>query len=291
MTEIREKAENYIADKSGDKKYFTIIPRMIQMTLTPVQLAVWIAIKDIAGETGECYLSTGDIATLAGVSIGTVSKARKDLIDLGFLQGKLWRDPQYPHPVWHITVPDLWAKNIEWAQKHESIQSRLDYRKSVQQVKLSPGETTPTTDENTPTADVVKEEHEEEHEEDCTPPSKSNATPIEKSDTPLMELIKAIAATCKIDRSTCSAGMHNRISTVAKKLLATGVTVDDMRKFYTWWHNSFWKGKKGQAPTPEEIGDNWGTCFSTVKPIATNGKAGTMSPEQALAEARAAVRL
>ena len=44
-------------------------PRVVLMKCRgPYELSLWMAIKDIAGEHGECFLSTPDLAALTGLS-------------------------------------------------------------------------------------------------------------------------------------------------------------------------------------------------------------------------------
>ena len=152
-----------IKNESNDHKYFIITPRIVKAySRTPYDLALWDTIKDIAGEGGECYLSTADLATLSGMSAGQAHLSRKYWIKIGFLKGEVKRDPGYPQPVWHITVPDLWQKNITWCEKYPKIKDRIAFRhehkslqKSIHPVKAtrehSPSEegTTPSELKNT----------------------------------------------------------------------------------------------------------------------------------------------
>lgn len=133
--------EHRITDESNDHKYFIITPRIIQAYARgPHDLALWHAVKDVAGEAGECYLSTSDLAVLCDMSAGQVSKSRAYWLKTGFLKGSLRRDPGYPQPVWHLSVPDVWGKNVKWCEEHPRISDRLAHKKSLHQVKASPGE-------------------------------------------------------------------------------------------------------------------------------------------------------
>lgn len=146
-----ESQGNKIHDESNDKKYFIITPRIVKAySRNPYDLALWDTIKDIAGESGECYLNTEQLAILSGMSAGKASESRKYWIDLGFLKGEIRQDPGYPQPVWHITVPDLWKKNIEWCEANPKIQDRVNFmlsQKSLHVVKPSPDEERPSPHE------------------------------------------------------------------------------------------------------------------------------------------------
>lgn len=146
-----ESQGNKIHDESNDKKYFIITPRIVKAySRNPYDLALWDTIKDIAGESGECYLNTEQLAILSGMSAGKASESRKYWIELGFLKGEIRQDPGYPQPVWHITVPDLWKINIEWCENNPKIQDRVNFmlsQKSLHQVKPSPDEERPSPHE------------------------------------------------------------------------------------------------------------------------------------------------
>jgi hypothetical protein len=125
-------------DKSRDAKYFTINPRIVKYySRSPYDYALWDTVKEVAGDSSECYLSTEDLAALSGMSAGKVSECRKYWIELGFLDGEIRRDAGYPQPVWHLTIPDLWSKNIKWAENHLSIKSRIEFKKSLHEMKSS----------------------------------------------------------------------------------------------------------------------------------------------------------
>lgn len=96
-------AQNELTDESADRKYFVIVPQIVWAQAMDVyDLALWTAVKMVAGDAGECCLSTEDLATLAMMSAGKVSQCRQRLLAIGLLQGELRRDPGYPQPVWHL---------------------------------------------------------------------------------------------------------------------------------------------------------------------------------------------
>ena len=99
---------NRLEAQDGDRKYFTLVPRLVwALSRTPHDYMLWSTIKMIAGEDGECYLSTKDLATLSMMSAGKASSCRTYLLDKGLLNGEVRKDPGYPQPVWHLKVPDL----------------------------------------------------------------------------------------------------------------------------------------------------------------------------------------
>lgn len=144
---------NKVSDESKDKAYFTITPQLVwALSKDPYDFTLWNVIKMIAGDSGECYLSTEDLATLAMMSAGKVSQCRKRLIKHGLLEGEIRRDPGYPQPVWHLSIPDLWERNLEWRQDiGDDLKKRIEFKdtqkKSLHVVKASPGEEGITPDE------------------------------------------------------------------------------------------------------------------------------------------------
>lgn len=126
--ETPEAAE--LKDKSGDRRYFVIVPQLVwALSRSSYDLSLWLAVKMVAGEDGECYLSRDQLAMLAMMSAGKVSDCRDHLLSVGLLQGELRRDPGYPQPVWHLRVPDLWARNVKWREEiGDSLADRVAYK-------------------------------------------------------------------------------------------------------------------------------------------------------------------
>ncbi len=167
--------QHRIEDKSNDRKYYVTLPRLVFYKSASVyDLALYFAIKDIAGEDGECTISTPDLAGLAMMSVGQVSKSRKFLIETGLLEGEVRRDPGYQQPVWHLRIPDIWQENITWCKEHPKIKDRLEYRAGQLSQGESGGEPSPgetLTNELSPG-------------EKGTTPGEKGTTPGEKGTTP-----------------------------------------------------------------------------------------------------------
>lgn len=138
--------KNAITNDSGDPKYYILTPQIVLARCdTPYEYTLWNVIKNIAGELGECFISTEDLAILSMMSTGKCSESRQSLIAKGLLTGELRKDPEYPQPVWHLTIPNLWQENTKWRESHQSLKDRIklkkkkneEYKKSLRKAKPS----------------------------------------------------------------------------------------------------------------------------------------------------------
>jgi hypothetical protein len=125
-----------VKDETRDHIYFTVTPRLVwALSSDPFDLALWVVIKDIAGERGECILAREDLAALAMMSAGQVTISRDRLLSRGLLKGEMRRDPGYPQEVWHLSIPDFWEANVRWALMYPTIRARVEYKKEQKRIK------------------------------------------------------------------------------------------------------------------------------------------------------------
>jgi hypothetical protein len=122
--------ENKINDRSSDRKYFTIVPRIVSLKArNPYDTQLWITIKEIAGDGGECILSTEDLAVLSMMGRSKVIECRRHLIEVGLLNGEIRKDPGYSQPTYHLSIPDIWDENLEISKGLPRLRDRLKYKK------------------------------------------------------------------------------------------------------------------------------------------------------------------
>lgn len=135
---------NKISDGSNDRRNFTIIPNYVLTRCDPWQTKLWLTIKSVAGENGECFLATTDLAKLAQMSAGKCSQVRQELLDMGMIEGEVRRDPGYTQEVWHLRIPDVWEKNATWVKNNPNFKDKLSFIDSLHHMKASakpsPGE-------------------------------------------------------------------------------------------------------------------------------------------------------
>lgn len=116
-----------IEDNSSDRKYFVMAPRVVwAFSRNSYDYIFWCVVKDIAGESGECYIGIRDLAKLAKMSKTQAGRARDWLLRAGLLEGEVRKDPGY-NAVWHLRVPDLWMWNVDWCKRHPTIAARLAF--------------------------------------------------------------------------------------------------------------------------------------------------------------------
>lgn len=108
--------DKYI-DRSGDKKYFSIIPHYITNHSTHYEQALYLVMKRLAGEEGTCWASAKQLAKRMRVSKSTVLKYRKKLLERGWIkkigEKKVGQTKQLAH---EFEIVDLWEKNSEYIE-------------------------------------------------------------------------------------------------------------------------------------------------------------------------------
>lgn len=117
--------------------------------------------------------------------------------------------------------------------------------------------------------------------------AKNSETPV----TPIIETIREnekqslntladqIAAICKIDVDMASPKTREALKNITLALNTKKITQDDLKSFSIWWYDYSWQGKKGQAPTPGQLGDNWGQ-YEANQMKKSNNNGPTLTPEQ-----------
>jgi hypothetical protein len=154
-------SQQYIIDESGDRKYYVVTPQLVwALSRDPYDYTLWGVVKMIAGEEGECWVNTDNLASLAMMSAGKVSQCRRYLIEVGLLRGTRKKSEGSGQWVWHLRIPDLWQQNLEWRQEMGSnLQARIAYKnslKSFHPVKPSSGEAKLSSDEVKPSPNEIK---------------------------------------------------------------------------------------------------------------------------------------
>ena len=148
-----------IIDKSGDRKYFTIIPNYIVNHSTVYEQAIYLYMKRVAGEEGTCWESPINIAKKLGVDPKTVRKHQKRLVERGWIEevGKAGKTK----PTIEYKIIDLWELNVRYYAGKDKGNSTLSLRmrnESPNKEDLTPFDKVPNGNKEEPTKKIDKEE-------------------------------------------------------------------------------------------------------------------------------------
>jgi len=103
-----------ITDDGTERKYFLILPNIVDdMGLSPYAFRLYARIKRRAGENGLCFENSKHLAEGCNMSAGSVSKAKRELIEAGLITITTipGRHGEFDHH--EIRIRDIWAVNIE----------------------------------------------------------------------------------------------------------------------------------------------------------------------------------
>lgn len=142
-----------IFDKGSGLKYFAQIPHLIDDSgLSPYAVRLYLHLKRVAGESGECWQSTNTLARKCNMSMGSISSAKQELKAAGFIDITTVKSKS-GKPSHVISINDIWPENMK---KYESMRSGDERITSpgevIAPVITSPGEikNNPLTIKNNP---------------------------------------------------------------------------------------------------------------------------------------------
>ena len=105
-----------IQDESGDKKYFTIIPNYILNHSTAIDQALYMQMKRIAGDGGQCSTGVRYFMRQLGIGKVAIKKSMKYLIEhkwINYLGKKKVMTEGGVQQINTYKVNDIWKHNIE----------------------------------------------------------------------------------------------------------------------------------------------------------------------------------
>lgn len=120
-----------------ERAYFFIIPNMVDdLGLSPYAFRLYAHMKRVAGETGACWQSTRTLADTCKMSVGKVSKAKKELQEAGLItvETRKKQGGEYHY----VTIRDIMPQNLAAYSKKCS---PGEQECSPHERKCSPGET------------------------------------------------------------------------------------------------------------------------------------------------------
>jgi helix-turn-helix protein len=104
------------------RRYFFQCPNIIfDLGLSSRALILYLVIRRTAGDDGLCWRSTRNLAQLAGMSVGSVSKAKRELSRRhwmpdfkALIEIRRERNPHGGKPRDLIRITDIWAANEKY---------------------------------------------------------------------------------------------------------------------------------------------------------------------------------
>lgn len=99
--------QDSIRDDGRPNKYFHVILNMADDDLNPYQYRLLGHYRRVCGDDGMCWEGTRTTATKCKMSIGMVSKTRKELEQCGYIAIETKENETF-----HITVIDRWIENV-----------------------------------------------------------------------------------------------------------------------------------------------------------------------------------
>jgi hypothetical protein len=121
------------------KKYRTEIPNIVDDSdLSVYAFRLYVHIKRVAGEAGQCYEGSQSLAKNCKMSVGKISAAKQELVDAGFIRlvpGD-WKKGKADT----ITVVDVWDRNYKTFSPHEKVEQKEAETFSPHESTFSPHE-------------------------------------------------------------------------------------------------------------------------------------------------------
>ena len=97
--------------KSAERKYWIQLPNLIDdMELSVYAFRLYLHLKRRAGDSGECFESSRNMAKHCNMSEGSISNAKRELVKAGLIYIKTRSKPGGEYHV--ITIRDVWHKNM-----------------------------------------------------------------------------------------------------------------------------------------------------------------------------------
>jgi DNA-binding MarR family transcriptional regulator len=141
---MTEAQELYIVkEQRREYTWHTRIPNIVdEMDLSPFEFRLYHHLKRVAGDDGQCYKNTGNLAKECKMSTGAVSNAKKVLIEKGLIKIEIRNAGGRDYH--HITIIDIWDKNyqrfLELKAKSSSHDESEPKPRSPSEPARSPGE-------------------------------------------------------------------------------------------------------------------------------------------------------
>lgn len=74
---------------------------------------LYVHLKRVAAEDGTCWQKTGTLANACGMSTGSISKAKQELVSHNLIEITGEKRKHGGRELHHITITDIWEENIK----------------------------------------------------------------------------------------------------------------------------------------------------------------------------------
>lgn len=123
--------EIYFEDKSGDKKYFTMLPNIVLNHSTANDQALYCQLKKHAGENGVCFVSERNLMLKLGIGDKALKASFSYLLKRNWIKFEGLKDVMTsggPQKVKSYSVVDIWSENVsnyEGASKSDPLTPKV----------------------------------------------------------------------------------------------------------------------------------------------------------------------
>lgn len=244
MTDIQQN----VTDNSDTRKWFTILENMADDDLNPYQYRLLGHYKRVCGANGgKCTESVRETAQTCKMSVGMVSKTRKELRDLGWINFTTERHKS-DNGKWVIdgitvTIKDRWAENFARFSNGSSNEQGCSPHEQDQGKTCSPHE------QGCSPHETKKNQKTKEQKNSIAPTPSGGAEalkpPRKRSAKQLaLDAMKnALADAFGLDHDTVTSSKWDEFGTSGKQLIAAGATPDDMKPLHAWCVRQGWKSQ------------------------------------------------
>lgn len=102
-----------ITEEKNERLYFTMIPNIVtEMGLSVYAQSLYLRLKRRAGESGECFESTRNLAIGCKMSTAKVTEAKRELEQAGLIRIETAKGEHGGRPYHIITITNIWEKNL-----------------------------------------------------------------------------------------------------------------------------------------------------------------------------------
>lgn len=260
-----------LKDSSNPQKYYAVIEHMADDDLDVFEYRLYGHYKRVCGQEGACWESVRTTAEKCGMSAGMVSKARRGLVEKGFISETVITKDSAAGKSYTVGIAvelvDRWLENVKRYSPSE--QGCSPHEQGVHQ---------------------VKQRSNHKKKEPASPDAKKQrqVAPRKPADNkPVQPHIAIIDAWYDGMPVSPIVRKYPRNVTVASRLVGAGYTPEQVRKFVEdRYLDPFWAGKK---ITLEHVEDNIPLWIDQQK-AKTNGRQRAETPPLSEAE-RTAKRL